>query len=165
MIENGDILIVNALSNELENYNKSMKLSLIKDYSGNPVRQGMKSLEGLSPIEWEIAKTPQLVTSNYTGNDHFFIWLKGKYCVSIINLKTFEVTDLADFWIYHLKNRKLKGLFVVGNQKCTKILGVASQVDESYILVYWEKDSKEKKFIQTKIFLQQSKQKKLIFQK
>lgn len=134
-----------------------MKPTPFSNLKNEPVLGNTCSFEGTSPIEWEIPNSSQIVNSQFTGNDTYFLWMKGKYCLSIVSLNSFKVKDIPDFWIYVQKKRKLKGIFAIGNKDCSKIFGVASHLDKDFTLILWDKNEEEKVCEMPPAFAQHSK--------
>lgn len=59
----------------------------------------------------------------FTGDDRRMLWNKGENCLAIVDLETFKVVDLEDFWMNPESHRSIKPMMGIATRDCRRVLG------------------------------------------
>lgn len=59
----------------------------------------------------------------FTGDDRRMLWNKGENCLAIVDLETFKVVDMEDFWVNPESRRSIKPVMGIATRDCRKVLG------------------------------------------
>lgn len=78
--------------------------------------------------------------SRSTGDDHFFIWLKGQAEIGIINFANLQVIDIKQFWHNYSIRKNINPYYVLCNKEGNKTFGFGNDVslNDPYLCYYEE---------------------------
>jgi len=141
---NSHLIVNNKDTGELEIYNGKFEI--------------VKTLQAYTPSKHSLNIESQFLTeSRCTGLIGQFLWCRGNHCLTILNLSgKFRESDILDFWKDENSEFYITPLFIVANNKCTRILGFGMRNRKSNsqpMLVYCELTPDERKIVGQKVCL------------
>lgn len=124
---NNCLIVHYGKENNLKVFNKSLKE--LKFIEGQEMTADLESKLSMGNMKY---------SSSYTGSVKYFLWSSGKATLSLVDVTTYEVIEINDFWEHRENKLAIKPILVVATNNGSRIFGLGIDSKGNLTLVYYQ---------------------------